>query len=221
MAGLTRKMLKAWGVTEEAEDQIIEAHLSVVDALKEERDNLKTDAEKSKRLQARVDELESMVNGDSENPYKAKYEKLLSENEKLKEEYDNYKADIEHQNALNSKREAFKQLLKDVGISEKRIDTIVRATPELDEIVDLDKYGAIKDKEKLSEKVKGEWADFIVTSDDRKSTPETPPVNAGNVGPTHEKRAARIAAEYRNKHYGNPLPENAQGVNAANTNNTN
>ena len=219
MAGITRRLLKSMGLNEEQEDQIIEAHLSVVDALKEERDSLKTEAEKSKRLQTRVEELEAIANGDTENPYKAKYEKLEAEHEKLKNEYDSYKAEIEHMNALNSKKDAFRQLLKEIGISEKRIDTIVRATPDLDEIVNLDKEGAIKDKDKLSDKVRGEWADFIVTSDDRKSAPETPPVNAGNAGPTHEKRAARIAAEYRNKHYGNPIPENVQGASNTNTNN--
>lgn len=177
MAGITRRLLKSMGLNEEQEDQIIEAHLSVVDALKEERDSLKTEAEKAKRLQTRVDELEAL--GDGESPYKVKYEKLEAEREKLQKEFDDYKAGIEHEHEVSAKKEAFKSLLKEIGISEKRIDTIIRATPEIDELVTLDKDGAIKDKSKLSEKVKGDWSDFIVTSEDRKQTPENPPSNSG------------------------------------------
>ena len=80
---------------------------------------------------------------------------------------------------MSAKKDAFRSLLKEIGISEKRIDTIIRATPEIDELVSLDKDGAIKDKSKLSEKVKGDWSDFIVTSEDRKQTPENPPKNTG------------------------------------------
>ena len=179
MAGITRKLLKSMGLSEDQEDQIIEAHLSVVDALKEDRDSLKTEAEKSKRLQARVDELEAIANGDTESPYKAKYEKLEAEHEKLQTEFNDYKAGIQHEHEVSAKKDAFRSLLKEIGISEKRIDTIIRATPEIDELVTLDKDGAIKDKSKLSEKVKGDWSDFIVTSEDRKQTPENPPSNSG------------------------------------------
>ena len=43
---LTRKMLKAMGIEDEKIDQIIEAHSETVDALKEQRDQYKADAEK-------------------------------------------------------------------------------------------------------------------------------------------------------------------------------
>ena len=179
MAGITRKMLKAMSIEDEQQDQIIDAHLSVVDALKEERDSLKAEAEKSKRLQARVDELEELAKANGENPYKAKYEKLQTEHEKLQNEFNEYKAGIEHEHEVSTKKNAFRALLKEIGISEKRIDAIIRATPEIDELVELDKDGAIRDKAKLSEKVKGEWSDFIVTAEDRKQTPENPPSNSG------------------------------------------
>lgn len=180
MAGITRKMLKAMGIEDEQQDQIIEAHLSVVDSLKEERDNYRIDAEKAQRLQSRVDELETLAKSkDGENPYKAKYEKLQADQEKLQKEFNDYKAGIEHEHEVSAKKDAFRSLLKEIGISEKRIDTIIRATPEIDELVELSKDGDIRDKAKLSEKVKGEWSDFIVTSEDRKKTPENPPSNSG------------------------------------------
>ena len=42
----TRKMLKALGIEEDKIDQIMDAHVEVVDALKADRDTYKADAEK-------------------------------------------------------------------------------------------------------------------------------------------------------------------------------
>ena len=51
---LTRKMLKAMGIEEEKIDQIIEAHTESIDALKEQRDQYKVDAEKLPALQKKI-----------------------------------------------------------------------------------------------------------------------------------------------------------------------
>ena len=52
---LTRKFLKAMGIEDEKVDQIIEAHSETVDALKEERDGYKADAEKLPEVQRRLE----------------------------------------------------------------------------------------------------------------------------------------------------------------------
>ena len=43
---LTRKALKAMGLTDEQVDSIVEMHVETTDALKEQRDAFKADAEK-------------------------------------------------------------------------------------------------------------------------------------------------------------------------------
>ena len=48
---MTRKFLKAMGIEEEKIEQIIEAHTETVNALKEERDKFKGDAEKLPTVQ--------------------------------------------------------------------------------------------------------------------------------------------------------------------------
>ena len=44
--GFTRKFLSAMGIEADKVDEIINAHIEVIDGLKEERDNFKKDAEK-------------------------------------------------------------------------------------------------------------------------------------------------------------------------------
>lgn len=49
---LTRRMLKAMGISDEQVDEIIAAHTETVDALKEQRDAYKADAEKLADVQS-------------------------------------------------------------------------------------------------------------------------------------------------------------------------
>ena len=84
---LTRKMLKAMGIEDEKIDQIIEEHAETVNALKQQRDQYKVDAEKLPGVQKELDELKDAAEKDGENPYKAKYEEL-------QQQFDDYKADV-------------------------------------------------------------------------------------------------------------------------------
>ena len=54
---LTRKMLKAMSIEDEKIDQIVDAHTESIDALKEERDTYKADAEKLAAVQKELDNL--------------------------------------------------------------------------------------------------------------------------------------------------------------------
>lgn len=150
---LSRKMLKAMGIEDEKIDQIIEAHSDTVDALKEERDKYKVEAEKMPGIQKELDELkEAAEKNEGKNPYKVKYDAL-------KEEFETFKADTEKKAAKAVKEDAYRALLKESGILEKHIDKVLKVS-DLDSI-ELDKNGAIKDADKLRESIKKEWDDFI------------------------------------------------------------
>ena len=58
---LSRKMLRAMGIEDEKIDQIIEAHTESIDALKEQRDQYKVDAEKLPALQKKLEELRQLL----------------------------------------------------------------------------------------------------------------------------------------------------------------
>lgn len=151
---LTRKMLKAMGIEDEKIDQIIEAHTETTESLKAERDSLKADADKVSDLQSQLDKANETIKAAGTDSYKVKYEAI-------KEEFDNFKKDIKNKETAKAKADAYEQLLKDAGVSEKRIPAILKVTDI--ESVEIDSDGKLKDADKLTENIKTEWSDFIQT----------------------------------------------------------
>ena len=191
-----REILSTAGVDAEhmadAVDKIIDGHKTSIDALREERDGYKADAEKLPDVQKELDELREKVKDGNKDPYEPKYNEI-------KAEFEKYKADIEAKETTAKKQAAYRQLLKDVGISEKRIDTVMKVSDISG--LELDDKLAIKDAEKLSEAVKQEWADFIQTTDQKGADTATPPNNTGgNDG--KPSRAALMAQKYNEDLYG-------------------
>lgn len=189
---LSRKMLAAMDIPAEKIDEIISAHTETVSAIKEERDALKADAAKVPDLEKQIEsvskELETYKSGDWENKYNT-----------VNGEYTKYKADVEAKAVKSAKEAAYKQLLLDAGISDKRIASVLKVS-DIDG-VELDKDGKIKDADKITENVKTEWADFIITKREEGAKPATPPANNGEGG-KQPSRAAQMAAQYYAEHYG-------------------
>ena len=195
---LTRKMLQAMDIPAEKIDEIISAHTETVSAIKEERDSYKADTAKVAGLEKQITSLENQIaekdkeietfkSGDWENKYKT-----------VNGEYTKYKADVEAKAVKTAKENAYKQLLLDAGISDKRIASVLKVS-DVDG-VELDKDGKIKDAAERTENIKKEWADFIVTKREEGAKPATPPANSGE-GKTPSK-AAEMAAKYYAEHYG-------------------
>ncbi len=172
----TRKMLKAMSIEDEKIDEIIEAHREVVDALKEDRDKYKPAAEKLQVVQKELDDLKKTASGD--DSYKEKYEKEHKD-------FEDYKASVKAEQAKLAKGEAYKALLKKAGVSDKRIDAIVKVT-SLDGI-ELDDKGEIKDAEERIKGIKDEWSEFIVTETQRGANTENPPANVSGSKKTKEE----------------------------------
>jgi hypothetical protein len=168
---LTRKMLKAMSIEDEKIDQIIEAHTETVEALKEERDSYKADAEKLPSVKKELDKLkdEAAKDGDK-NPYKVKYEAI-------KEEFEAYKHDVSKKETKVKKEDAVKAILQEIGVADKRINAVIKVTDL--ESIELDENGKIKDADSLKNSLKEEWGDFIVSKKEAGATTSTPPANAG------------------------------------------
>lgn len=164
---LTRKFLTALGIDEAKVDEIITAHTEVTDALKAERDKFKADAGKYAAAQAELDGIKAQAAKDGgKNPYQVKYEAL-------KEEFDKYKADTETKATKAKKESAYRKLLKDAGVTEKRLDAVLRVS-DFDGI-EFDGDGKIKDADKLTESIKKEWADFIPQTSQTGAPSQNPP----------------------------------------------
>lgn len=174
---LTRKMLRAMGIEDDKIDEIITAHSETVDALKEQRDQYKADAEKLPGVQ---NELKSLKDAESKNggsAWEVKYNAIKEEKEKVEKDFKAFKSATEAAQTKAAKDKAYRAMLKEIGVSEKRIDAVMKVT-NLDSI-ELDEQGAIKDLDKAKENAQTEWSDFIQTTTTKGADTSTPPTNTG------------------------------------------
>lgn len=174
---LSRSFLKGMGLADEQVSAIIEAHTESTDALKAQRDEYKANSEKLSEVQAELDALKG--NG---NDWKAKYEKEH-------EDFESYKTDVAKKTAAESKEKAFTKLLRELGVTEKRIGSIIKLTDM--NAVELEEDGSIKDLENVKASVKSEWSDFIPTEEEHGAGTETPPGNNGGA-PTTKAEIMKI-----------------------------
>jgi hypothetical protein len=166
------------GIDEEKIDEIITAHTDTVNALKEQRDSYKENAEKLPKVEKELNDLKEAHKDDGENPYKKKYE----DEHKA---FEAYKKEVTAKETKATKKAAYKALLKEAGVNEKRIDSILKVTDV--EKLELDDDGNIKDSETLKNNIKTEWADFIVQTSTQGANTATPPANNGKSTMTKEQ----------------------------------
>lgn len=184
---LTRKFLSALGIEADKIDEIINAHSETVEALKAERESYRENAEKYAKVKEDLDKAnEKLKDYAKDDTYKVKYDAL-------KEDFDNYKKGVETEKTNTSKRSAYKELLKEIGISDKRIDAVAKLV-ELDKIK-LDKDGKIDGAEDLKKSLSEEWADFIVKDGTQGAGTATPPAGSGSKKTKDEILAIKDTAE--------------------------
>lgn len=159
------------GVDDKVIEQIIEAHGETVDGLKQERDGYKAQAaqaeEQAKQLQAELDKAQADTSGNKD--YKELYEHEKSA-------FSDYKSKVEADKAKAQKETLYRELLRMSGIDPKRHDAILRVTDL--EGLEIDDKGALTDADKLSDTIKTEWSDFIVSTATKGATPDTPPMSS-------------------------------------------
>ena len=163
------------GIEAEKIDQIIEMHTETVDAIKRERDDAKEEAKKFK------DDSEKLTSVERElNDLKAKEtqpDKFKEKYDTLKQEYDTYKNEITAKETKAAKSKAYRDMLKEIGVSEKRLDSVMKVA-DLNSF-ELDENGAIKDVDELKTSAQNEWSDFIVSTGVTGAKTPTPPTNTG------------------------------------------
>ena len=199
---LTRKMLSAMDIPSEKIDEIINAHTETVTAIKDERDALKGEIDTLKgkvktlegveaKLTAANDEIKKFKDGDWEKKYND-----------LKGEFDTFKTDTEQKAIKDKKSSAYRKLLASAGVSEKRIDSVMKVSGSEIDAIEFDDGGNVKDADKLTESVKESWADFISDVHSKGADVANPPKNTGGDvnQPSH---AAAMVAKFNAEHYGN------------------
>jgi hypothetical protein len=201
-----REILSAAGVSVEnmdaAVDAIMNGHITSVNALREERDTYKADAEKLPGVQKELDKANKKIaeneDADAKDKWKVKYDAL-------KEESDNYRTSVEAEKTKRKKSDAYRELLKEAGVSEKRRAAVLRVT-DLDSL-ELDEDGKFKDAENLKKSIKEEWAEFIPVDGKQGADVKTPPQGDGGAGAYIPSRAAQVAAKRYEMLYGTKTEE--------------
>lgn len=118
----------------------------------------------------------------------------------LNDEYSTYKTTQAAKESRSAKEAAYRSLLRDAGISERRFDTIVKCSGADIDALELDDAGKIKDADTRAAALKTEWADFVVQSNSGGANTKNPPSNTGGKPTTREEimaitdRTARRAA---------------------------
>lgn len=179
---LTRKMLKAMGIEDEKIDQIIEEHTESTDALKQQRDDWKAKAEAKPATDPKPKDPEP-VDG-----YKAKYDAE-------KKAFEDYKANIAAEKAEADKRAKYRELIKEAGVDEKRIDAVLKIS-DLSGVTVKD--GAIENAKKLVEGIKADFKEFIpVVTTEGASVAKPPTGDGGTAAPKNLRDALRERYEQK------------------------
>lgn len=204
---LSRKSLSVMGIEDDKIDEIITMHTETVNGLKAEIDKYKEDAEKladvTKKLEKAQKDLESYQNNEGKDVYKVKYEEL-------KKDFDDFKKDISAKETRSNKEKAYKELLKEAGIPDKRLDRILKVM-DVDSLT-FDDDGKVEGKDKLIEDIKSEWSDFIETTQIRGSETATPPANNGGKQKLTKEDIKKIKnTTERQKAWAEYLSENEKG----------
>lgn len=195
---LTRSMLKGMNLTDEQVSAIIDEHTDTIEGLKKARDGYKKDADRLPAIQKELEDLKASIENNS-SVAKSEYDKVVKERDDLKSEFDTYKNDQATKETERLKRDAYKKLLKDAGVGEKHLDSILK-------ISDINKLefgddGNVKDSDKVIEGMKSEWSDFIPTTKTIGAGTETPPANVGGDAKAPSK-ATLMTRKYRENLYG-------------------
>lgn len=164
----TRKFLSSLGIDEDKVDTIMQAHVEVVDGLKDDIAKYKTDAEKLPEVQKQLD------NATKDDGYKEKYSDL-------KKEYDDFKAEVSEKETIAKKTDAYKALLKDIGVADKRLGTVLKVDADIIKNIVIDEDGKVKDADDIKKTAKESWKDFIVTEETKGSDPAQPPTSTGGA----------------------------------------
>ena len=165
---LTRKSLKAMGLTDEQVDSIIEMHSETVDGLKEQVKTYKADAEKLPNVQKELDDLKAAGDGG----FKEKFEKEHSD-------FENFKKTIQEKETKAAKESAAKAFFESKGITGNSLEIAMRGSSA--EIAALELDGEkIKDSSALDALVNGTFKALVSTTTTKGADISNPPITTTN-----------------------------------------
>lgn len=178
---LTRKSLKAMGLTDEQVDSIVEMHTETVDGLK---DRIAKAEEKVADYDKIKKDLDDMKGG---KDYKSEYARLESE-------FKAYKKDIADKETAAAKTKAVRAYFESKGIKGANLEIAMRGAKDEISAVELD-GDKIKDEKPLESLVNGDFKALIVSTSTQGAASVNPPSNGGTKRTKEEIMAIKDAGE--------------------------
>jgi hypothetical protein len=166
---LTRAMLKSMNLSDEQINTIIEEHTSIKDNLKNQISDLQEKVNDYDEIKQKYEDLSNDV---KQNNWKDKFDEA-------KKQLEDYKNEIKNEKQTLKKKELYKELLKESGINDKQISSILEVT-KFDDI-NIDENNKLENVEELTNEIKSKWDGFIVKSAVTGINTENPPTNNGGT----------------------------------------
>ena len=165
---------------EEKEQQIMEGHIAVTDGLKDKIEGLQAEADKAADLQKQLDG----ISGGED--FKAKYEKEH-------QAFEDFKKQTASDAEMTAVKAAYRKMLIGEGISEKRIDAIMKVTDFKN--MKRDKDGNLDNADALKKSIAEEWGEFKTTVTQKGAEVSKPPQTGKATKTKEEIDAIKDTAE--------------------------
>lgn len=187
-----KEILSAAGIPEENMEQavtkIMNGHITSIDALREQRDEYKADAEKLAVVQKELNDLKAKGDADWEKRYSDEHAA-----------FEEFKQQIETGRVTEQKKALYKNLLKKCNVEESRIPAILKIT-DFDTITLKD--DKIENADDLQKSIEEDYAGFIMHKGTKGAGVQTPPDGGKGNGGQSTSRAKELEKKYHADLYG-------------------
>ena len=99
------------------------------------------------------------------------------------------------------KESAYKELLKDAKIPEKRFESIIKLSGDSIDKIELDDSGELKNKDDIVDSINNDWSEYAQVIEEQGASTPKPPANNGGSD-KKISRAKQIAQQYHEDMYG-------------------
>lgn len=174
---LTRKALKAMGLTDEQIDSVIEMHTDTISGLKDKLEVAENNVENAEKLKAEVEKYKGELETAKQTIANGEKYKEMYENEKTA--YESYKGEITAKETKAAKEKAVREYFKSKGINDDNMSIAMRGIKSEIDAAELDEKGKIKDIKVFDELLKGDYSKLVSRVETRGADTQIPPPNAG------------------------------------------
>lgn len=156
---LTRKSLKAMGLTDEQIDSVVEMHTDTVNGLKQQIEEAKESKSQLEEYKVELQKYKDDLNKANEAAKQTEDYKTLYET--TKKDYEKYKGEISEKAKKAAKEAAVSKYYQSKGINGAALSIAMRASKDEISTVDIDDAGNIKSTEAFDKLIDGDFSHLV------------------------------------------------------------